>query len=308
MAEKFSVLIKYKYLEYAENAKLSDADSWRLMKGIIEYDRYGEDPVFENPILTALFAVIKTDLDSNREKWEETAKARREAGKKGMDNRWGKPKEAITEITDVIGVTENITKITKITDSDLDSDLGSGNEIDSGGGSGSEPVPPPPLEKIKNESKTQGFIIDSAIARQFQNAGLDPSWFTAPHSFLEFSAARVKKKYPAKDADGLKSIFIAAVKSWEDLREAYPLWRTGQEKRAKDAEKHRAAQKARDDAPKKCRCGGDLNDRLYCGSCTGQYAFDDETLEYVFIPPREESLFEGFERTVKERYGKGGGP
>jgi hypothetical protein len=150
MAEKFSVLIKYKYLEYIDNAKLSDSDAWIFMKGIIEYDKSGTDPVFKNPVLTGLFAVIKSDLDGNREKWNGTIKTKSEAGKKGMEKRWGKKEpqgddeitpvtgdnknnssyQEITEITPVTGDNKNITDITKITDLDLDSEFDSEKEKD----------------------------------------------------------------------------------------------------------------------------------------------------------------------------------
>jgi hypothetical protein len=167
MAEKYAVLIKYKYLEYIENAGLSEADAWRLMRGIIEYDKSGALPVFENPVSTALFAIIKADIDSNKEKWEKTIEARRNAGKKGMDNRWGEsggegllpePTAApdnknnseyqnITKITNdnkTDFVKENITKIT-VYDSDHDS-------VNESGSTHTDSTPdqiaePPPEEK-----------------------------------------------------------------------------------------------------------------------------------------------------------------
>jgi hypothetical protein len=83
MAEKFSVLIKYKYLEYIDNAKLSDTDLGAFMRGIVEYDRDGKDPIFNNPVLTALFAIVKIDLDTNKEKWEKRVNVNKENAKKG---------------------------------------------------------------------------------------------------------------------------------------------------------------------------------------------------------------------------------
>jgi hypothetical protein len=316
VAEKYSVLIKYKYLEYFENAKLSDADSWVLMKGIIEYDRDGKIPVFENPILTALFAIIKTDLDSNKEKWKETVKAKSEAGKKGMEKRWGNKKEDIAIITPVThDNTDNssynqITGITKITD------LGNGGDLDhefvNGGGCGNEikgdqksetAKPPPPIEQIKKESKAQGFFIDAAIARQFQDSGLDPSWLLAPFSFLEFSAEKVRKKYPDKDPDALKPIFIAAVKSWEDIREAYPEWREKQKMVKQKAECEKSVSKVRDNPPRKCQCGGELNSRLLCQTCGGYYSFEKEKLEYTFFPKQDISISERMNKLHNKRKG-----
>ena len=100
MPEKYSVLIKYKYLEYIDNAKLSDADAWIFLKGIIEYDKTGMEPVYANPVLTGLFAVAKLDLDQNRENWEGVSKTRSKSGKKGAEARWGKKEnEDIPDLT-----------------------------------------------------------------------------------------------------------------------------------------------------------------------------------------------------------------
>jgi hypothetical protein len=145
MAEKFAVLIKYKYLEYVENANLSDADSWQLMKGIIKYDRDREIPIFSNPILTALFAIIKTDLDSNREKWEEKAIVNRENGKKGgrprkIDKTHDNPKKA--KKPSGLSETQNNPKNPEKHDSGSGYDLVS--EFESGGGNDLENKEPPP--------------------------------------------------------------------------------------------------------------------------------------------------------------------
>jgi hypothetical protein len=93
MTEKYAALIKYKYLEYIDSAKLSDADAWAFMKSIIEYDKTGTEPIYSNPVLSGLFAVVKIDLDKNKENYEATAQARSEAGKEGAKKRWGKAKD-----------------------------------------------------------------------------------------------------------------------------------------------------------------------------------------------------------------------
>jgi hypothetical protein len=116
MAEKYSVLIKYKYLEYIESAKLSEADAWKLMRGIIKYDETEETPVFENPVLTGIFAVIKLDLDQNKENYEAVSQERSEAGKKGAQKRWGKRKNSKNNKSH-----ENIEKIANAINDDKDS-------------------------------------------------------------------------------------------------------------------------------------------------------------------------------------------
>jgi hypothetical protein len=131
MTEKHAVLIKYKYLEYIDSAKLSDADAWTFLKSIIEYDKTGMEPTYSNPVLLGLFAVVKIDLDKNKENYEAVLEERRKAGKEGAKKRWGEAKDGKNSKCQ-----ENIAKIAndgncyvcqeniaKIADLDLDSDL-----------------------------------------------------------------------------------------------------------------------------------------------------------------------------------------
>ena len=133
MADKYSVLIKYKYLEYIESANLSNDDAWTFMKSIIEYDSTGVIPKYENPILSWLFVVVKIDLDKNRENYEAVSEARSDAGKEGAKKRWkgknsknGKCHEAIAKMANANedGNCHEIQKnMAKMHDLDLDSDL-----------------------------------------------------------------------------------------------------------------------------------------------------------------------------------------
>jgi hypothetical protein len=129
MAEKYAILIKYKYLEYIESAKLSDADAWLLMKGAIEYDKTGIEPVYTNPILQGLFAVIKIDLDQNRKNYEAVSEERSKAGKEGAKKRWGNRENSnCQENIAKIGIAndsncqENQKIMAKMHDNDLDLD------------------------------------------------------------------------------------------------------------------------------------------------------------------------------------------
>ncbi|MDR0472335.1 MAG: DUF6291 domain-containing protein [Treponema sp.] len=316
MAEKYSVLIKYKYLDYIENAKLSDADAWVFLKGIIEYDKSGSEPTYVNPVLTGLFAVVKSDLDQNREKWDAVSEERSEAGKKGAEKRWGKKKENnskngnshkdIAKDSKDGKCQKKQKNMAKMHDLDSGGDLDLGSEYESGGGNDLEEnqnseQPPPPIEQIKKESQAQGFFIDSAVAKKFQSCGLDPPWLLGPHTFLEFTAITVRKKYPDKGIDALKPIFIAAVKSWEDIREAYPAWRSKEIKKDKDA----ALEKAKRNEPKKCHCGGDLDIWLRCKTCKGHYEFNEKIVRYEFHERESESLSDDYFKRMNERFNGG---
>jgi len=290
MAEKYSMLIKYKYFDYVENANLDDADAWILFKGIVEYDKNGKIPEYENKIMAGLFAVIKCDLDENRSKWEETVKAKSSAGKKGMEKRWNWKRQDITGITDDnIDNSDNtdnrcyqdITDITKITDSDYVSGIGSDYEsssqekkdIKSSGG-----YKPSLLLKIKNDLEKMGFFVDDAVIKSFINTLKDQTWLTGQYSYLFFCAEKVRIKYPEKNNDELKPIFIAAVKKWQDLRESYPQWKTQHEEKAERI-------KNKNMPPSLCKCGDtlkEINDnQMFCINCRCYYFFDEKKCKWM---------------------------
>lgn len=62
-----------------------------IFSAILDYSEYGTVPDFGNNAgLKMAFAFIKTALDRDSAKWEKKIKARSEAGKKGMESRYGK--------------------------------------------------------------------------------------------------------------------------------------------------------------------------------------------------------------------------
>jgi hypothetical protein len=322
MTEKFSVLIKYKYLEFIENAKLSDADAWAFMKGLIEYDKTGKEPRFRKQILTGMFTVLKSDLDENRVKWEEKVATNRANGKKG-----GRPpktqttQDNPTEPKEPIGFSETQHNPKNPEKADSGGDLDSGIDLDNefihescGGNSSPEktkiPRPPPSIEQIKKESEAQGFFIDSSIAMKFQDCGIDPSWLLGPHSFLKFCSWKVRMKYPEKEGDALKPLFITAVKSWEDLREEYPHWLGQKEKEDADRARRKASDKAMAAVPKECPvCGAPLNYEQRCPNKHGVYRFQDDVLEYKFLDTTKDdgnNLTSEFQSRMKAKFGEKG--
>lgn len=84
--DKNSFLI---YLDYQEQFELlTDEQAGQLIKAIIKYEKTGEIPELDGMIKMA-FSFIKTQLDRDREKWQEEKQKRSEAGKRGMAKRWG---------------------------------------------------------------------------------------------------------------------------------------------------------------------------------------------------------------------------
>jgi hypothetical protein len=142
--------------------------------------------------------------------------------------------------------------------------------------------PPPQISHIQEISAKVGFFIDKEAARRSLSAGIDPSWFEDTHSFLEFVALKVKEKYRDKPQAQMKSLYIAAVREWDDLRQEYPVWREAQEKKAAEKARINAINAAKAREPEICQCGGNLKDNLVCEKCRGWYKFDEAGLQYQF--------------------------
>jgi len=284
MIKKHAVLIKYKYLDYIENARLSDADAWIFLKGIIEYDRSKTMPCYENNVLTGLFAAVKLDLDQNSENYEKITKEKSEAGKKGGAPKGNQNARKQSKQTDACYASKNKQNNQNQHDSGCDSGYDSDLEFESDlvsssknkrvkksdGGSKSQQPPQEVINIIKKESEAHGFFIDTKIANLFLNSGIDQTWFYPPFSFLEYCAQFVIKKYHEKDIDELKPLYISAAKGWEDLRDSYPKW-----------EKEELQKKKQEDnfsnLPK-CKCGEQTNktynNYAQCPKCNQSYEFN----------------------------------
>ena len=63
-------------------AGLDDKTAGMLVKSIFSYNN-GEEPEFDDPILSAVFKMIKTVIDENQEAYEETCRKNAETGRKG---------------------------------------------------------------------------------------------------------------------------------------------------------------------------------------------------------------------------------
>jgi hypothetical protein len=161
MAEKYAVLIKYKYLEYIESAKLSDADAWAFLKGIIEYDKTGIAPIYSNPVLSGLFAVVKIDLDKNKESYEAVSQERSKAGKEGAKKRWGgrknskdsKSHDDIANIANDSSCYDSQKNMAKMHDLDLDSEFDSDSALNSSGFAESQADGSPSSKKAERKKK-----------------------------------------------------------------------------------------------------------------------------------------------------------
>lgn len=275
--EKVGALIYYKHLKILEEAQLTDEQIGKILIAAIHYDETGICPEFSSP-LSAFFTMIKYDLDANREKWEAVKEERSRVGKLG-----GRPKKA---------------KATEGEESKITNRFSEGDKQDVG----EVPTVSSICPEIKQEAKNIGFFIDYATAQKFYNCGLDPEWLKSPHSFLELAAERINENYGDRPKGEQKALFISAVRTWEELREEYPIWRDNKIKHDAAVQQKAAEKAAWENHPKVCSCGNTLrvfHDTFFCDSCRGSYELNKENLEWEKKEDEEVGLISDF----KKRHG-----
>lgn len=116
MAENKKSFVLYTDLIHTVR-KMKDAHAGQLLKTILAYVN-DENPNVENPIVDLVFEPIKRQMKRDLTKWESELKRKSEAGKKGMESRWGKKAEIITEHNSVIPVITEITDNVTVTVTD----------------------------------------------------------------------------------------------------------------------------------------------------------------------------------------------
>ena len=122
--------------------------------------------------------------------------------------------------------------------------------------------------------KTTGFIIDEKILWRFKNLNLSPEESTGSHNFFAYAKEVVEKKYPGKTTAELRTLFISAVATWENLREEYPIWKGKKLK----ADMVSAVKKAKTTPPERCDCGGTIKvftGRHVCEKCKIAWIFEN---------------------------------
>jgi len=242
MVKKSAVLIKYKYLEYIENAKLSDTDAWNLLKGAIEYDKTGIEPVYTNPILSGLFVVIKIDLDQNRENYEAVSEERSKAGKEGAKKRWeGKNPDNDNDSHNMANMAKdskchkdmaNMANMANMhgSGSDLDSDIALENSNTTIADSYESAITAN-ISRFQNECERLGFKTDKRGAKSclkkysesFENPA-DTDIFERLYGsdgFMEYVAKYIHKhkEYSRKPQDQKQNLFFSLIPTEDKYNE-----------------------------------------------------------------------------------------
>jgi len=109
---------------------LTDEQAGKLFKAILAYQT--DDDVVLDGLLNVVFLQVKQQIDYNNDKFDETAKKRSEAGKKGMQSRWNKNNDDNTVITNDNNVISAITPDNKNNYNDNDNVNDNVNDNDNG--------------------------------------------------------------------------------------------------------------------------------------------------------------------------------
>jgi len=92
--------------------QLPNEKAGELFKHILLYVN-DHNPVTEDIIINIAFEPIKQQLKRDLIKWDNERKSRSDAGKKGMEKRWGENNKHITKdntvINDITNITDNVT-------------------------------------------------------------------------------------------------------------------------------------------------------------------------------------------------------
>lgn len=99
--EKLSNMVEY----------LTDEETAQLFRAILHYQSTGEEIEMDR-IVQIVFVLVKQSISENENKNDEVSKKRAEAGRKGMEKRWGKSSDDVEPITNDNNVITDITPIT----------------------------------------------------------------------------------------------------------------------------------------------------------------------------------------------------
>lgn len=77
------LLLPYKIIDALSSGNLTTDESWQFIKAMVEYDRSGTLPDFPRGEASALWLIIKPEIDHNIKTWEAELERRSEAGRIG---------------------------------------------------------------------------------------------------------------------------------------------------------------------------------------------------------------------------------
>ena len=89
------------YKDWADElAKLPDDLRLRIDDAVKRYVFYGEEPT-DREVLYSMFALMRTQIDRDNDKWDAIRAKRSEAGNKGNEKRWGNRSQKSQKVANV---------------------------------------------------------------------------------------------------------------------------------------------------------------------------------------------------------------
>ena len=171
---------------------LPDEKAGKLIKAIADYSFKGKKDI-DDPVVEAMFGMIRMKLDEDAAAYEEVIRQRSEAGKKAMSKRWGNNKSVTNHNTVITNDNKPITNdnedITNITVYDSVSEYVSDKDI---------------KEKEHKNKFVKPSLEDVKAYCQERNNGVNPEAFI---DFYESKGWKVGNQ-PMKD-------WKAAIRTWE---------------------------------------------------------------------------------------------
>ena len=189
--------------------ELTDDQKGKLFQAIIDYEMTGEIPAIDDALVKVSFIPVRQDLDVNNEKWEETVKARQEAGRKGGLAKASKAKNSSSKTSKAKNATnkekQNVANVA-VYDNEYvnDCDYEYDNVNDSN-------IPPISPQGESKGEKTKRFVKPTVEQVQeycdSRNNGISGQEFIDYYDSIGWNVG----KKPMKD-------WQAAVRTWENKR------------------------------------------------------------------------------------------
>lgn len=181
---------------------LPDAEAGQLLKAIATYQSGDQVETFENPMLNAVFEMIKAAFVIDDEKYRDKCEQNAQNGSKG-----GKAKAAnASERKETLAnASDGKTNLANLADKDLDKDLDFGNDFDNGFGPDKEKGDKSPRRAKRFTPPTVEEVRAYCLER---SNGIDPQRFVDFYASKGWMVGRNKMKD-----------WQAALRNWEKINE-----------------------------------------------------------------------------------------
>lgn len=210
MPKKKATLILY--LDYLEKFKrLTNEQFGQLMRFAMAYQLTGEIPDIDDPFLEFAFDSVKCAIDDNNVKYEEKIEARRAAGKKGNEIRWGQNKTAIAKVANAIKASQKSQMVANVADTVTDTDTKTDTKTVTD-------IKPKTIKEKQAKETVRYFPNDELLEKTF--ADFIENRKKIKHPMTDRAIELMVKKINKMDPDhAVELLETAIVNGWRDIWE-----------------------------------------------------------------------------------------